>query len=155
MFQTRTYQLKCGERGGLQGKCICEVGRFFWNCGCSDYDSHSVCCLCMCVCVCVCARAHANLGFRDCVSLYQAYSILCVVQATSAEFGLRADHTRLNTQIQEWISARNIMCIILPFYFYTSRAINSTLIMVAKNLFKKCNWLPRLGCRYFSTFWES
>ena len=155
MFQTRTYQLKCGDRGGLQGQCICEVGRFFGSCGCSDYNAHSVCCLCVCVCVCVCVcgvcvcvRARANLGFRDCVSLYQAYSVLCVMQASSTEFGLRAGHTRFNTQIEDWISARNNMRIIVTFYFYTSCAINNTLIMVAKKLFNKRNWRPRLGCRY-------
>ena len=146
MFQTRTYHLKRGKWGGLQGQCKCEVGRFFWSCGCNDYEATLGV---VRVFVFVCVRACANLGFRDCVSLYQAYSTLCVVQATSAEFGLRAGNTRFNVQIEEWISARNIMCIILPFYFHTSCAINNTLIMVAEHLFKKCNWRLMLGCRYF------
>jgi hypothetical protein len=78
---------------------MCEVWRFFWNCGSSDYDAHTVCCSCVPVYVRACARV--NLGFRDCVSLYQTYSTLCVVQATSAEFGLRAGNKRFNTQIEE------------------------------------------------------
>jgi hypothetical protein len=69
----------------------------------------------LCV-VFVCVRARVILGLRSCLYL---------VQATSAEFGLSAGHTRFNTQIDEWISVRNIMCIIVSLYFYISCVIKN------------------------------